>query len=60
MLFQGVSLPCFIQFHDHETRAVGTSLNARSVGDRSMAVGEMVGESVIGWVGVRAGGWAGG
>ena len=26
-VFQGVSLPCFILFHDHETGAVGTSLN---------------------------------
>ena len=26
MVFQGVSLPCFILFHDHETGAVGTSL----------------------------------
>ena len=28
MVFQGVSLPCSILFHDHETRAVGTSLYA--------------------------------
>ena len=27
MVFQGALLPCFILFHDHETDAVGTSLN---------------------------------
>ena len=28
MMFQGVSLPCFILFHDHETGAVGTNLKS--------------------------------
>ena len=54
-MYQGVPLPCFILYHDHEISAVGRAFTVSGVRveDRRIGVGYGGGGGGVGWDGVE-------